>query len=313
MQEHGRYHCTVLARNEIGYKGILEVQNSGAKKGNKFTIMDLDYLSKFSDNITVLTGCSSSYIVQQSQGGDEEHIIQLLSQWQERFKYLYTEFQPNPDFVKAYKHLFNVSSQLGIPYVVTNDIHYSKKEDYVLYNDIHRIMTKKESQLELKWLYPWTDQELNSYFIQQGFPSTFVKEAIANSQQIADETNIELNFGRKWEFEEDINRAWAVCRDKLESLYLSPEEKIEHLKRLSYEMKVFTDLELVGYLLFCKDILDNCRVNNIPYGPGRGSCCGSLVCYLLGVTEINPLVHDLSFDRFISPSSKIGLIEEICQ
>lgn len=299
-----RYHICLIARNEKGYKNILAVQSDGGRKNNRYNIVDLNLVD--SENVVVTTGCSGGLVTSVAQSGDEDQLNTVLLYLQSKFKYLFTEFQPNTDFISGYSLLLSVSDKLGIPYIVTTDIHYRAKEDYIIYQDIHRIMTQKEPNLELGWLYPWDTQDLNSYFIKHGFPNSFVKNADQISHIIADNCNVEIDFGRKWHFDENIDKAWEVCKYNL--MKLDPPNKLEYIERLSYEMHIFKELELVGYLMFCREILEHCRQHNIPYGPGRGSCAGSLVCYLLNIVEIDPLVFGLSFDRFLSPSHTVGIL-----
>jgi DNA polymerase-3 subunit alpha len=304
-----RYHVCIYARNTEGYKQLLSIQSDAGRKNNKFSIIDMGLVAKYNENLIVTTGCSTGLPMQIAQTGDEEQLTDLLIDWQSKYKHLFAEFQPNPDYINGYKLLISVSNQLGIPHIVTSDIHYPKKEDFSVYQDLHRIMTQKESKLELKWLYPWEPQDLNTYFLKNGFPGDFVKNAIRNADEIAADCTVELDFDRKWHFDENITRAWNICKARLAGL--ATDDKLEYIKRLSYELKIFQELELVGYLLFCSSIIDHCKKDSIPYGPGRGSCSGSLVCFLLGITEIDPFVFDLSFDRFLSPSHNIGMIDTI--
>jgi DNA polymerase-3 subunit alpha len=306
-----RHHMTILAQNTEGYKSLLRIQTEGAKLNNKFNIINLNTLEQYSENLIITTGCSTGYATQLANNSkDLNEVCLFLEGWQNKFKNFYIEFQPNEGYIEAYHLLYMAACKLGIPHITTCDIHYAKKEDYVLYKDIHLIMTGKQSDLELTWLYPWSAQAMSSFFIKNGFPNNFVQTAIENINGIANKCNVDIDCSKKWSFEEDLDKTWQFCYEKILSLYpkLDSTMQYEYVKRLSYEFKTFEELGLIGYLEFCQDILNFCRDNDIPYGPGRGSCVGSLVCYLMGITEVDPIANKLSFERFLSPNYRIGLL-----
>lgn len=306
-----RRHMTILAQNTRGYKAILKLQTEGARLNNKFNIINLDNLAEYSEDLIITTGCSTGYATQLANDSrDLNEVCLFLEDWQNKFKNLYIEFQPNEGYIEAYKLLHIAACKLGIPYITTCDIHYKKQEDYVLYKDIHLIMTGKPSDLELTWLYPWSSQAISSFFIKHGFPNNFAQIAIENINAIVDKCNVDIDCNKKWSFEENLESTWKICYEKILSLYpkLSPSMQYEYVKRLSYEFKTFEELGLIGYLEFCQDIINFCKENDIPYGPGRGSCVGSLVCYLMGITEVDPIENKLSFERFLSPNYRIGLL-----
>jgi DNA polymerase III subunit alpha len=303
-KDGGRHHVTLLARSTQGYKNILHLQTEGVKKNSKYTIIDLSLLSEMED-ITVLSGCSTGRLMAVANEGSYAELEEEVEWWAGKFKHLYLEFQPNTAYMKAYLRLFSAGQKQGLPNVVTCDIHYAKREDLITYKNIHRIMTKKEPNLNLDWLYPFTDQQMHNYFVEQDFPKDFVRNAINNIDEIVSESNVELDFGRKWSFPVNEKEVWKICEDKILSMGVPV---LPYMQQLSKEFTIFKQLDLLGYLQFCGNILDHCKDNDIPVGPGRGSVCGSLTAYLLNCTEINPLVHELSFERFLSPSFEKGLI-----
>ncbi len=304
--ENGRHHLTVLANNNQGYQDLLRIQANAANKLTKYPIVDIKELSKASSNFTILTGCSSGIVISESDTLESaENILQHLS---ELFVNLYVEFQPNTDYMPFYHNANHAAQKLGIPAVITTDIHYEKPEDNETYRNIHKILMHKESTLNLNWLYLWEDQELYNYFSSQGFTTSFFKQCLKNIEGIAANSNVQLTFDRKWNFPTDVREIWDKCTSKL--FEIGKGDNIVYAQRLSYEFAILKNLNLLGYLNFCSNILQHCKDNNIPYGPGRGSCVGSLMCYLLNITEVDPIVNELSFERFLSPSSTKGLYSE---
>jgi DNA polymerase III subunit alpha len=303
-KDAGRHHLGLLARTTEGYKNLLHLQTDAVKKSSKYPLINIDLLAEMED-ITVLSGCSTGRLMAVANEGSYAELEEEVEWWASKFKHLYLEFQPNTAYMKAYLRLFSAGQKQGLPNIVTCDIHYAKKEDAVTYKNIHRIGFHKEPTLTLDWLWPWSAQQFHNYFTEQGFPQGFVKDAIKNIDGIVSESNVELDFGRKWSFPVNEKEVWKICENKILSMNV---DTLVYMKRLSREFTVFAQLDLLGYLQFCGDILGHCKDNDIPFGPGRGSCVGSLVCYLLGVTELDPIQHDLSFERFLSPSFEKGLV-----
>lgn len=309
--EGNRYHITLIAKNNVGYKQLLTLQTNGANKKNKYTLIDLKELKNYSDNIIVLSGCSSGYPMQLAIEGKYDELTNLIMEWAEDYSNFYVEFQPNHQYMKEYYSLFTISQKFGLPFVATTDIHYHNSSDVSTYKNLHKILMKKDSTLELNWLYPWTPQELHNYFVDNDFPRDFIKQCLEYNREITNSVNTRLSYDRKWRFDVNKQEVWDKCSAKL--MQLNNIDMVKYVERLSYEFTVFNQLNLLGYLSFCSDILKFCAKSDIPYGPGRGSCVGSLVCYLLDITEVDPIKHQLSFERFLSPSFEKGFVNEECE
>lgn len=313
MQSGYRYHITVIANNTQGYQDLLKMQSMAAKTKSQYAIIDMSFLSEISNNLTITTGCSSGLPIQIAKNNGYDSLFSIVENFASKFKNLFVEFQPNYGYINEYHMLWDVAQKIGLPYIVTNDVHYAEKGDYKAYANVNLLFTKKEPTLKLDWLYPWSTQELNTYFINNNFPNDFIYYANKTAIDIAENVNVIINKERKWHFEERPSIVWEGAKIKL--LELKNNKLIDvnkwdiYIERLSYEFQIFKSLKLLGYLEFCQNILNNCRKNNIPYGPGRGSCVGSLICYLMGITEIDPIEHNLSFERFLSPNYCIGIAE----
>ena len=309
QNDRTRHHITVIAKNNDGYKHILKTQSMAAKTKGKYALISLEFLAEKGEDVVVLSGCSGGLPVTIAQTGNEQELQEVLTTFELMFPNFFVEFQPNNDYIKDYMFLLNVSQKMGIPHVITNDVHYANRHSYRAYKNIFRILTKNDPRLKLDWLYPWEAQEIHNYYVDRKFPRNFTRQAVDNSRAIADMCEVDLTFDRKWHFVEDWDLAEKICSDKLKHIIsdMPEDKKVEYIERFSYEMKILKSLELIGYLLFCHEILRHCEAKDIPFGPGRGSCVGSLVCYLLDITAMDPLKYDLSFERFLSPNFEIGI------
>jgi len=301
------FHLTVLPINNDGYKDLLRISSLNADNTSKNTIIPITELSNISENLIILTGCSGGLVVKQSTNIDSS--LDILHKFTNLFGTIYVEIQPNDDFLHEYHILCTTSGKVGLPIVITSDVHYPNKEDVKIYENLYKINYKRSPGIFFKHMYFWEDQELFNYFKQNDFDGDIIISGIKNTYEVADQCNVELSYERKWKFDADPKEVMQICYDKLVSLGL--QNNTTYLKRLSQEFAVFKELELLGYLNFCREILQYCKSNRIPYGPGRGSCVGSLVCYLLDITEIDPIIGKLSFERFLAPNVKRGILPEI--
>lgn len=250
------------------------------------------------------------------------NILNLIAEYKECFADFYLELQPG-DFdqqIIINKLLVDLAKETDTKLVITNDVHYLNKEDW-LSHDQHVKMAKKKKHddpmvypdkcyylmgyEEIRTLFPYLDQDI-------------VEEAIANTVRIAEEINLDGLYDGKIKMPKaDIPEGYSedeylakISIDKLNEMAHTLKDPSEYYERAEYELETLREVGFSGYLLIIKDIYDYAYANNIPMGPGRGSIGGSLIAYLIGITKVDSIKYGLLFERFISRHRK-GSIPDI--
>ena len=221
----------------------------------------------------------------------------------------YLEIQNNgiKEQVLANQKLIELSRKLDIPLVATNDAHYLKKEDAYNHEVLLCIQTGKRMsdtdrmKFDTEELYIKSPEEMIDYF--KNFP-----EAIENTVKIANECNVEFEFGNTIlpnydvpeEFETHYDYLKKLCDDGLIERY--GENYSEDIKkRAEYEIGIIKKMGYVDYYLIVWDFIHYAKSHGIPVGPGRGSGAGSILAYAIGITDIDPMKYNLLFERFLNP------------
>ncbi|MDE6963161.1 MAG: DNA polymerase III subunit alpha, partial [Lachnospiraceae bacterium] len=209
--------------------------------------------------------------------------------------------------------LLQMSRELGIPLVATNDVHYTYKEDVKPHDILLCIQTGKKLADEDRMRYEGGQYYVKSEEEMKGlFP--YAWEAVENTQRIADRCSVEIEFGviklPHFEVPEGFD-SWTylnkLCYDGLRSRYGDNEnapagDTGQTLKeRLDYELDVIKTMGYVDYFLIVWDFINYAKSNDIMVGPGRGSAAGSIVSYALRITDIDPIKYSLLFERFLNP------------
>ena len=201
--------------------------------------------------------------------------------------------------------LLRLSEETGIALVVTNDVHYTYKEDVEAHDILLCIQTGKKLLDEDRMRY-----EGGQYYVKSEeemralFP--YAAQALENTQKIADRCHVEIEFGNtkvpKYDVPDGYS-AWEylnkLCFEGLSERYPGREEELK--PRLRYELDVIRTMGYVDYFLIVWDYIYYAKEHGISVGPGRGSAAGSLVAYTTGITNIDPIKYNLIFERFLNP------------
>lgn len=319
-------HITLLSLNQNGYENLSKLSELAWSEGfyNKPRI-DLDLLSEYSDDMVVLSGCLNGLICKSLENDDLDTArriaLHLKSVFNDRF---FIEVQShNPKEMNL--ALLELADSLKIQPVMASDCHYAREEDLwaeeamlilstnpkaekgldmsatkgmemlekfnYLYPD--RKMTFQEYQLFLRSL-----QQEQNLFAAQGIERTDIFE---NTYAIADMVGdyaMYKGVSLLPEPKTDANaRLRSLCNGGLKHRACNSSE---YIKRMELELGIIQSKDFASYFLVVADMISWAKRNGIMVGPGRGSAAGSLVCYLLGITEIDPLQHNLLFARFIN-------------
>jgi len=322
-------HIILLAKNQKGLDNIHALQEIAWNEGfyHKPRI-DREVLKEYAEGIIVLSGCLNGLIskcIEKGELGEAKLILKDFKQtFQEDF---YVEVQShNPSETNA--KLLELADELKIKAVATGDAHFAKGEDKVLEEAMLILSTNpkvdKEADFDMSrqmkgmldrfnYLYPERRISFQDYnlFIQtrQEIESDFKKAGI-NRTDIFDNTmEIASKIG-EYEFHQGLDllpvpktnadkKLAEMASEGLKRLGLS-EDKV-YVDRLEEELKVIKDKKFASYFLVVADMINWAKDQGILVGPGRGSAAGSLVCYALGITDVDPIKYDLLFFRFINP------------
>lgn len=305
-------HLVLLAKNLQGYKNLLQIVSTSYLEGysNKPRV-DFDLLEKYHEGIIVLSGCIRGELGQLILANQTAKADKILKRYTDIFGpdfYLEIQRHTNIDDLDIVNRgIINLSRKHGIPIVATNDVHYLNPDDAYAQEILLCIQTARAifeknrplSMIDSPDYYFKSAEEMKGLFLD--YP-----EAIENSLKIAEQCNVEIPYGKmilpQYPIPKGTDPAAYLRKmtyEKLDRIKGFTEEEIK--KRIDYELGVISDKGYDNYFLFVQDFVTWAKDNQIAVGPGRGSAAGSLVSYVLRITDINPLEYNLPFERFLNP------------
>ena len=304
-------HLILLAMNDIGYKNLVKLCSIGFLEGFYYKPrIDMEVLKKYNEGIICLSACLAGQVPRKILNNDISGAKETAKEFLNIFgsNRYYLELQDNKlkEQILVNQKLIEISKELKIGLVATNDCHYLTKEDYDFHEVLLCVQTKKtmddEDRMTFKnnEFYVKSEEEMRKAFVN-------LEEAIENTNKIADMCNLEFEFGHtilpEYIVEEDISNLEyfkKMCYENLPKKY--NEKNIEKAsKRLEYEIEVINKMGYINYFLIVQDFINYAKKEGIPVGPGRGSGAGSIAAYLVGITDIDPLKYNLIFERFLNP------------
>lgn len=307
-----RHHLVLLVKNEKGYKNLVKLITKAHLDGFYYKPrIDDELLSQYSEGLIGLSACLAGKIPKLILAKKMEEAEKVAKNYQKIFGkdnfYLDIQHHPNSaDQKTANKGLIELSKKTGIPLVATNDVHYLRPEDSDAQDILMLINTGSDPNDPERLSLKMDDFSMRSPE-QMAKDFKDLPEAIENTQKIADLCNFqfELDKVKLPQFAvptgEDPNTyIEKLCQKGLTSKFGEKPEK-EVIERLNYELSVIKQTGFTSYFLIVQDFVNWAKENRIVVGPGRGSVGGSLVAYLLNITNIDPLKYDLLFERFLNP------------
>lgn len=313
------YHLVLLVKNETGYRNLIYMVSKAFTEGfySKPRI-DLELLSAHSDGLCALSACLAGYIPQKIILGDidsaREHAIKLERLFGKGNFYLELQDHGIADQKTVNNGILSLSYETGIPMVATNDVHYIRKSDAEVQSVLlciqtnSRITDGRPIGFETDEFYYKSTDEMRSLFSEY-------EGAIENTVKIAEMCNFDFVFGKtllpRYKPEDGTAPADFLRRlalDGLESrvskkhvVYTDAHPENEYRERIDYELSVIDGMGYSEYYLIVWDFVNYSKSHGISVGPGRGSGAGSLVAYLCGIVDIDPIVYGLIFERFLNP------------
>ncbi len=308
------YHLTLLAADQQGYRNLMRLSSAAHLEGFYYKPrVDRELLRQYHAGIIALGGCAQGQVSVDLLNGDEAAAEQHAAEFAEIFgpdNFYLEVMQHGLDFQEGLnRKLIALSERMGIPLVATNDSHYTRREDADAHDILLCIQTGKtvddpdrlrfgSDQFFLK-----TPEEMAALFPDR-------PDVIANTHKVAKRCNLELELGQfimpVYEPPEDSDLhsyLRSLCEQNLPLRY--PDAGPEVHERLDYELDIIEKTGYSGYFLIVADFVRYAREQcKMLVGPGRGSATGSVVAYLLGITEIDPIEHGLVFERMLNPERK---------
>jgi len=304
-------HLTLLAKNETGYKNLIELSSRAFLEGFYYRPrIDLDLLAEYSDGLIALSGCLQGGLPRLLLAGDHRGALDLADRLRSIFDPgdFYIELQNHgiPEELRVIPELTRLAGETGLKLVVTNDCHFCRREDHRAHDILLCIQTSKDLDDPARVLrsnpetYFKSPEEMFSLFPEQ-------KDAVERTLEIAEKCSLTLqdtgvhlpSFPIPEPFRSADEYLERLVMDSLDSRIPGAGEDV--FARARYELDVIKRMKFSGYFLVVWDIVHAAKERGIPVGPGRGSAAGSLVCYALGITSINPMENGLLFERLLNP------------
>jgi DNA polymerase-3 subunit alpha len=317
IKEQVRYernHLTLLAESDTGFSNLVKLTSAGFLEGfsrGKANV-DMDLLASHSEGVIVLTGCLQSRfcrrLVEEREDDARAHLDDLIQAFGP--EQVYFEVQKNgiEEQDKANAGIVRFARELGRPLVGTADVHYLRREDFDNHAALLCVQTK--STLEA----PKMSFDTNEFYIKSSeeMIESFAEwpEAVPNSVEIAERCSLDIELGSLLLPQyptEDGEQPGAMLRrladEGLRVRYGDP-APAEAVERLEFELGVIEEMGFESYFLIVWDFIRYAKENGVAVGPGRGSAAGSIVSYILNITDLDPLANDLLFERFLNPGRK---------
>ena len=306
------FHQLLLAKNETGYKNLMKLTTIAHLEGYYYRPrIDLKLLEKYSEGLIATTSCMQGLIPQLILTEQTNEALEKCKFFARLFKdNFYIELQKHKglhQLDKINKILHDFSRKLGIPIVATNDVHYVEPDDAKAQDALLAVQTKttlsdekRLSMIGSPDYYLKSTKEMLTLFPDH-------KDALKNTLEIAEQCNVTIPTG-KWilpnfplpkGYRSNDKYLTDLANKRLKKRFTKVTKELQD--RLDYELKIIIDKGFATYFLIVADFVNWSKKNGIRVGPGRGSVAGSLVAFALRITSVDPIKHNIPFERFMNP------------
>ena len=317
IKEQTRYernHITLLAENDTGFHNLVKLTSAGFLEGfsrGKANV-DMELLERHSDGVIVLSGCLASRLcrrlVEEREDDARAHLDDLIQTFGPDQVYMEVQKNGIPEQDKANEGIVRYAKEIGRPLVATADVHYLTRDDFDNHAALLCVQTKStlaapKMSFDTNEFYIKTSEEMHEAFAE--WP-----EAVPMSVEIAERCSLHIELGgillptyptETGEEPRDMLR--RIADEGLRARYGDP-PPAEAVERLDFELGVIEEMGFSSYFLIVWDFINWAKQNGIAVGPGRGSAAGSIVSYVLRITDLDPLAEGLIFERFLNPGRK---------
>ncbi|MCC6300106.1 MAG: DNA polymerase III subunit alpha [Anaerolineales bacterium] len=308
-------HLLLLAENETGYKNLLKISSAAQLDGfYYYPRIDHGFLAKHSEGVICTSGCMSAEIPRLLVDGKHDEAVKLMNWYYDVFgrENFFLELQQHDikEIVDLNKRLLEMGVKYSARYIATNDVHYINQADARLQDISLTIQTQtvlsdpERMRMSDDSYYLRTPAEMSRLFAE-------VPESLSNTLLIAERCNVDLSFKGYHLPEFPVPEGFTVesylrhlCNEGARKRYGESATRSKVRERIDYELGVVHKMGFDAYFLIVWDLCRHARENGIWYN-ARGSAAGSIVAYVLEITVVDPLQHDLLFERFLN----LGRIE----
>ena len=313
--ERNSYHLILLARNNVGYKNLIKLVSLAHIEGFYYKPrIDWEILSKYSEGLMASTACMGGEIPRLILSGKIDRARERILEFNELLGQdnFYLEIMPHFELEgqkEINDQMIKFSRELNIPIIATNDIHYLNKDDAAAQDILLCMQNKKKiTDTDRMSMHGGDFSYISETQMREAFPD--VPEAIDNTVKLAERCNVEIELGKYHLPSFDVPEGYDdktylehLCREGFVKRYRMTYDEADQEKkeRMDYELSVINGMGWPAYFLIVADFVTWSREQGIVVGPGRGSAAGSLVCYLLGITNLDPIHYNLIFERFLNP------------
>jgi Zierdtviridae DNA polymerase len=329
--ERRKFHLTILAMNQQGYRNLMEIVSSSWRDFYQFPTVSGALLARHHEGLIVLSGCADSLLSCSLLGGktipSEEASYGRAVRQAEKFRdlfgdrfYLETQIFPELERTRAINAAWSeLGARAGISLVATADVHYPQSDDNEMQVILHAAgrgagsVAAQEAgwEYDIRLTYPASDRVAYQRLLETGVSRLPAQQALRATGEIAERCEVVLPKAERLRFPlpenaETVATLWEWLREGWRyRVRLGRSSMVryreEYSARLQYEMERIVSKDYMDYFLMTSDIVRHAKDQGIPVGPARGSAASSLVCYLLRITEVDPMAYPLmDFDRFIA-------------
>ncbi len=309
-----RNHITLLAASDVGFRNLVKLSSAGFLEGFRRgkANVDMELLDRHSEGVIALSGCLQSRLcrrlLEDRPGDARAHADDLVGVFGSDGVYFEVQRNGLAEQEKANEGIARIARELDRPLVATADVHYLHRDDYDSHAALLCVQTKSTlAQPKLRF-------ETNEFYLKspQEMADSFadLDGAVRTTLEVAERCNVELEMGKLLlpryptpDGVEPRELLRSTAADGLCRRYGDP-PPAEALERLDFELSVIEEMGFESYFLIVWDFVRYAKENGIAVGPGRGSAAGSIVAHSLNITDVDPLGHDLLFERFLNPDRK---------
>ncbi|MDO8515636.1 MAG: DNA polymerase III subunit alpha, partial [bacterium] len=307
------HHLILLAENQTGWKNLLKLVTDAHLEGFYYKPrVDKDLLRARHDGLIALSACLGGEVAQALIAGRYDEAKKVALEYRDIFgaNNYFLEIQKHtaiPDSEKIEPLLIKLSAETGIPLVATQDSHYVRPEDNQYHDVLLAVQTGNKLTDDDRLTMKDEDFSITS-------PEDMAKKfealpgAVERTADIAARCNVELELGKTLlpDFPKPAGKNANVflrelIEERIGTKFKTEEQTKELRERLDYELSVIEKTGFADYFLIVQDLVNWAKTHGIAVGPGRGSAAGSLVSYILNITDINPITYGLLFERFLNP------------
>ncbi len=314
------YHLVLLAKNQKGYHNLCKLDSIATTKAYYYKPrINHEILEQYKDDLICLSACIQGEVARNFLDGNKDEAIKKAKYYKELFgDDYYIELQDHglQEQKDSNPFLMEIAKELNIKTVITNDSHYLRAQDAAWHDTLLCEQTKSSKanpnrfKFSVNEFYVKTVEELRKAF--SWMDEDYFNTCIQNTVEIADKIDFQmdkLEFGKTKEYlpkypcpegYDEVQYFDHLCREGLKKRYGDPIPD-DIIKRYEYEFDVICKMGFPAYFLLTWDFINWAKEHKIPVGPGRGSAAGSIVAYSLGITELDPIRHNLLFERFLNP------------